>query len=229
MGFLPLYSVCCISVFPWSRLRGSSRYVFFSEHEIKDIAGSLPFMWINLNQWAGVAAFKPLSPGLTKIWVKMSTYNVTGTDRTNGEASLCHRNRAEIIVFMWGTESLPTLRAVVSQRPAWRNHCSQGIPTRCGVNTESVAKPSCCCCFLSNYIVGVLFVYFDYMLEFQPVLSRISIGLCHAFSYLYVSSLQLIFKNNGPVLLLKTIFRHWTDSCYGSLAVSGQDGHWSKL
>ena len=104
------------------------------------------------------------------------------------------------------------------------------IPTRCGVNTESVAKPSCCCCcFLSNYVVGVLFVYFDYMLEFQPVLSRISIGLCHAFSYLYVSSLQLIFKNNGPVLLLKTIFRHWTDSCYGSLAVSGQDGHWSKL
>ena len=51
------------------------------------------------------------------------------------------------------------------------------IPTQCGVNTESVAKPSCCCCcFLSNYVVGVLFVYFDYMLEFQPVLSRISIG-----------------------------------------------------
>ena len=59
---------------------GSSRYVFFSEHEIKDIAGSLPFIWINLNQWAGVAAFKPLSSGLTKIWVKMSSYNVTGAD-----------------------------------------------------------------------------------------------------------------------------------------------------
>ena len=148
-----------------------------------------------------------------------------GLTATNGEASLCDRNRAEIIVFMWRTESLPTLRAVVSRsvRPG-ETTARRVIPTRCGVNTESVAKPSCCCCcFLSNYVVGVLFVYFDYMLEFQPVLSRISNGLCHAFSYLQLSSLQLIFKNNGPVLLLKTIFRHWTDSCYGSLAVSGQD------
>ena len=29
--------------------------------------------WINLNQWAAVAAFKPLSWGLTKIWIKMSS------------------------------------------------------------------------------------------------------------------------------------------------------------
>ena len=33
---------------------------------------------------------------------------------------------------------------------------------RYNVNTESVAEPSC---FLSRYVVGVRFVYFDYMLE----------------------------------------------------------------
>ena len=33
---------------------------------------------------------------------------------------------------------------------------------RYNVNTESVAEPSC---FLSRYVVGVPFVYFDYMLE----------------------------------------------------------------
>ena len=53
--------------------------------------------------------------------------------------SLCYRNRAEITVFI----------------------CEQ-MPYGYSVDTESVAEPSC---FLSRYVVGVPFVYFDYILE----------------------------------------------------------------
>ena len=76
---------------------------------------------------------------------------MTGTDcKTNGEASLCYRNRTEIMMHRFYERNRST--------------------TRYDVNTESVAKPTsrcCCCCILSNYVVEVLFGYFHYMLEFH--------------------------------------------------------------
>ena len=44
---------------------------------------------------------------------------------------------------------------------------------RYSVNTESVAEPSC---FLSRYVIGAPFVYFDYMLESCWLRTRIFIG-----------------------------------------------------
>ena len=43
-----------------------------------------------------------------------------------------------------------------------------------------------------------------------------------------MSSNQLKYKNKGPVLLFKTIFRHW--NCFlSSVATDGKDGHGLKL
>ena len=43
-----------------------------------------------------------------------------------------------------------------------------------------------------------------------------------------MSSHRLNFKSNGPVLLFKTIFRHY--SCFpSSVATDGKDGHGLKL
>ena len=57
-------------------------------------------------------------------------------------------------------------------------------------------------------------------------------GLYHATCYLFKKlerlSRQLNFKNNGLVLLFKTIFRHW--NCFqSSVATDGKDGNGLKL
>ena len=64
----------------------------------------------------------------------------------------------------------------------------------------------------------------------EPFLSRVSMWLCHAFSYLYVFSLQLISKIIASFVIEDyiDIFRHrsWFQL---SISLSGQDAHWLKL
>ena len=65
-------------------------------------------------------------------------------------------------------------------------------------------------------------------------LMLVTIGTCHAFCYLFeklkinVPLHQLNSKTNGPVLLFKTLFRHW--NCFLlSVAMDGKDGYGLKL
>ena len=61
-------------------------------------------------------------------------------------------------------------------------------------------------------------------LLFKAVMSRyFSVFFC-CFEMLKLFSPQLYFKNNDPVLLFNTIFRHW--SCLlSSVVTDGKDGH----
>ena len=93
---------------------------------------------------SGVAAFKPLSTGLTKIWVKMSSYNC---------------------IWEW-LYKMAMLRSVIGITPKSPFLCVNRSPVRCafragarviwyGLNAEFVAESLAC---LSRYVA-------DYMWE----------------------------------------------------------------